>query len=82
MMPFTKEKAKRAEFVIREVLSLIKVINSNIDTLEFIDRGDYEIVRIYDETGVASEIDVTGTSLSELVVAVLERIEEDEETIL
>lgn len=77
-MPFTKEKAKRAEFVIREVLNLIKVINSNIDTLEFIDRGDYEIVRIWSEMGEVAEIDVTGASLSELVVAILERIEEDE----
>ncbi len=77
MMPFTKEKAKRAEFVIREVLNLIKVINSNVDTLEFIDRGDYEIVRIWGEMGEVSEIDVTGTSLSELVIAILERIECD-----
>lgn len=76
-MPFTKEKAKRAEFVIREVLNLVKVINSNVDTLEFIDRGDYEIVRIWGEMGEVSEIDVTGTNLSELVIAILERIECD-----
>ena len=56
-MPFTKEKAKRAEFVIREVLNLVKVINSNVDTLEFIDRGAYEIVRIWYNDGCGEDIE-------------------------
>ena len=75
-MGYSKEKAKRAEFVIRELADLIKAINCDIDTMEFIDRGDYEVVCAYDEQGNYVEVDVTGTSLAELAIAVIERIQE------
>lgn len=75
-MPFTKEKAKRAEFVIRELADLVKVISGDIDMMEFIDRGDYEIVRAYDEQGNYIEIDVTGASLGEIAITVIERVVE------
>lgn len=78
-MPFSKDKAKRAEFVIREVYDLVKVINSRVDALEFIDRGDYEIVRIWYNNGCGTEIDITGASFAELSTAIIERCADYEE---
>ena len=75
-MPFTKEKAKRAEVVIRELADLVKAINAEVKSVGFIDRGDYEVVFVEYHDGSEKEIDVTGTDLSELVVMVVERIAE------
>ncbi|MBQ8540543.1 MAG: hypothetical protein IJ435_03605 [Clostridia bacterium] len=74
-MPFSKEKAKRAEFVIREVKNLLQEINPDVKGAGLEDRGDYEEAFVEYSDGSIIEFDVTGTTLAELATAFIERIE-------
>lgn len=74
-MIYTKEMARRTEFVTHKLNDLLKAINRDVKQASHAVREDYEVVFIEYNNDSTIEIDVTGTSLAELATTLIERVD-------